>query len=111
MSGSIDEGRIERERAHFSKASPLVLMKRVVVDEKPTSLRFERLRRSAMVSSRTGAAMLYRPTPTDCNAKAATSYDHVQANAAEDRTFTLPVLVNDRLSFLDEVTLKGTFFL
>ena len=38
-------------------------VKRDVVEEKATFRRFDRLRLSATVSSRTGETRLYRPTP------------------------------------------------
>ena len=49
--------------AYVNNDSLLAEVKRDVVEEKATFRRFDRLRLSATVSSRTGETRLYRPTP------------------------------------------------
>ena len=51
--------------SYLSNNSLLADPKRVVADRNATFRRFDRFRRSATVSSRTGVTRLYRPTPTD----------------------------------------------
>jgi hypothetical protein len=52
-------------RSYVNNNSPVALANRDVVDKNPTFRRFDRFRRSAIVSSLIGVTRLYRPTPTD----------------------------------------------
>ena len=61
----MDKTRGLKREIYLSNASPFAVVKRWVVEQKPIPFRFDRLRLSATVSSRTGEAILYRPTPTD----------------------------------------------
>jgi hypothetical protein len=59
----LNELSYQNHSTYFNRSSLLAEPKRFVVEEKPTRRRLDRLRLSAIVSSRTGLTRLYRPTP------------------------------------------------